>query len=87
MAGQIEEGSAGNHKSEEGGQIHFALVEVRQCGIVRDQAKKCGKRCWEGERAFAEDRKERESFTAVDGCDVLQAGRPPRLELESTNER
>jgi hypothetical protein len=35
MAGQIEEGSAGNHKSEEGGQIHFALVEVRQCGTVR----------------------------------------------------
>jgi hypothetical protein len=35
MAGQIEERSAGNHKSEEGGQIHFALVEERQCGIVR----------------------------------------------------
>jgi hypothetical protein len=41
----------------------------------------------EGERAFVEDRKERESFTAVDGCDVLQAGRPLRLELESTNEQ
>jgi hypothetical protein len=41
----------------------------------------------ESERAFVEDRKERESFTAVDGCDVLQAGRPLRLELESTNER
>jgi hypothetical protein len=35
MAGQIEQGSAGNHNSDEGGQIHFALVEVRQCGIVR----------------------------------------------------
>jgi hypothetical protein len=33
--GPVEEGSAGNHKNEEGGQIHFALVEVRQCGIVR----------------------------------------------------
>jgi hypothetical protein len=35
MAGPIEKGSRGNHKSEEGGQIHFALVEVRQCGFVR----------------------------------------------------
>jgi hypothetical protein len=35
MAGQIEERSAGNHKSEKGGQIHFALMEVRQYGIVR----------------------------------------------------
>jgi hypothetical protein len=75
MAGQIEEGSAGKHKSEEAGQIHFALVEVRQWMDV------------EGEKAFVEDRKERESFTAVDGCNVLQAGRPLRLELESPNER
>jgi hypothetical protein len=36
--------------------------------------------------AFVEDKKERENFTAADGCDVLQAGRPLRLELESTNE-
>jgi hypothetical protein len=35
MVGQIKERSAGNHKSEKGGQIHFALVKVRQCGIVR----------------------------------------------------
>jgi hypothetical protein len=41
----------------------------------------------EGERTFVEDRKERESFTAMDECDVLQAGRPMRLELEYTTER
>jgi hypothetical protein len=41
----------------------------------------------EGERAFVEDRKDRESFTAVDGWEILQAGRPLRKEFESTNER
>jgi hypothetical protein len=39
------------------------------------------------ERAFVEDRKERENVMVVDGCDGLQAGRLLRLELDSTNER
>jgi hypothetical protein len=41
----------------------------------------------EGERTFVEERKDEESFTAVDGCEELQAGRLLRRELESTNER
>jgi hypothetical protein len=41
----------------------------------------------EGERGFVEDRKDRESFTTVDGWEILQAGRPLRKEFECTNER
>jgi hypothetical protein len=70
-----------------------ASVPVCQCASVPvwrrpEIRRECGESgVTEGERVFVKDRKDRENFTAVDRCQVLQAGRPLRKEFESTNGR